>query len=165
MIAGMLDHPLIQVMLNTEYTLIKREISAQKTIYTGTIDEYFNCRYGKLPYRSLEFQFETISAPNYQPVTTINYPNDYDFTRITEYKRMTEQVHPKTTIVKEYSTSEGEPYYPIPRAENNELYGKYEALASKEENTYFLGRLGRYRYLNMDMVVREAMELIENHLR
>jgi UDP-galactopyranose mutase len=161
MAAGMLDHPLIQIMLNTEYKLIRNEIAAGKTIYTGPMDEYFDYQLGKLPYRSIEFQFETIDKPDYQPVAVVNYPNDYDFTRITEYKWMTGQVHPKTTIVKEYPNSEGEPYYPIPRAGNRELYDRYKTLADKEENVYFLGRLGRYQYLNMDLVVKEAMELAE----
>jgi UDP-galactopyranose mutase len=160
MIARMLDHPLIQIMLNTEYKLIKNEISAKKTIYTGPIDEYFNYQYGKLPYRSIDFKFETIDKPGYQSAAVVNYPNDYDFTRITEYKRMTGQIHTKTTIVREYSTSEGEPYYPVPRVENKKLYEKYEALASREENVCFLGRLGRYRYLNMDMAIKEAMDEI-----
>ena len=161
MIASMLDHPLIQVMLNTEYKLIKKEITSRKTIYTGPIDEYFDYQYEKLPYRSIEFKFETIDKSIYQSAATINYPNDYDFTRVTEYKWMTGQVHSKTTIVKEFSNSEGEPNYPIPRAENKELYGKYEALASKEENIYFIGRLGRYKYLDMDFAVKGAMELTE----
>jgi len=161
MVAEMLDHPLIQVMLNTEYKLIKNEITTWKTIYTGPIDEYFDYQHGKLPYRSIDFQFETIDRPEYQPVAVVNYPNDYDFTRITEYKWMTGQVHSRTTIVREYPNSEGEPYYPVPRGENKELYGRYEALASKEENVYFLGRLGRYQYLNMDVAIKEAMELTE----
>ena len=161
MIEGMLNHPMIQVMLNTEYKLIKNEIAARKTIYSGPIDEYFAYQYGKLPYRSIEFKFETIDKPNYQPAATINYPNDYDFTRVTEYKWLTGQVHRKTTIGMEYSNSEGEPNYPIPRTENKELYGKYAELASKEGNIYFIGRLGRYQYLNMDLAVKSAMELIK----
>ena len=159
MVAEMLDHPQIQVMLNTEYKLIRNEITALKTIYTGPIDEYFGYQLGKLPYRSVEFDFETIDMPNYQPVAVVNYPNDYDFTRITEFKWMTGQIHPRTTIVREYPNSEGDPYYPVPRGENKELYGRYEALAANEENVWFLGRLGRYRYLNMDMAIKEAMEL------
>ena len=161
MVAGMLDHPLIQVVLNTEYKLIRNEIAADKTICTGPIDEYFDYQLGKLPYRSIEFQFETIDKQNHQPVATVNYPNDYDFTRITEFKWITGQVHPGTTIVKEYPNSAGEPYYPVPRAENKELYGRYEELAAREENVHFLGRLGRYQYLNMDIAVKEALELIQ----
>jgi len=160
-VARMLDHPLIHVMLNTEYQLIKNAIPVKRTIYTGPIDGYFDHQYGKLPYRSVEFQFETIDAPNYQPTATVNYPNDYDFTRITEYKWMTGQIHPKTTIVREYTTAEGEPYYPVPRGENKVLYGKYETLASKEKDVYFTGRLGNYQYLNMDLVIRKALELVE----
>lgn len=102
-----------------------------------------------------------MSCEYYQPVATVNYPNDYDFTRITEFKHITGQIHPKTTIVKEYPTSEGEPYYPIPQNENYEIYRLYEKEARMLTNIYFVGRLASYKYYNMDKVVEEALKLFE----
>jgi UDP-galactopyranose mutase len=165
MVINMLDHPQIQIMLNTDYKLIKNEIAYQTLIYTGPVDEFFDYQYGKLPYRSITFEFETLDSSNFQPVATVNYPNDYNFTRITEYKLMTGQNHPKTTIVKEYSCSDGDPYYPIPRKENKALYGKYQQLADQTQNLYFTGRLGLYQYFNMDLVVKEAIELSKKLLQ
>lgn len=164
MVSNMLDHPGITLMLNINYQQIVGEISYDKMIFTGPIDSYFNYKYGRLPYRSINFEFETLDCACYQPVATVNYPNDYDFTRITEFKHMTGQVHPKTTIVKEYSCSEGEPYYPIPRKANRALYEQYEQEAKQLPNVWFTGRLGQYKYANMDIVVKEAMELIESIL-
>lgn len=165
MVANMLDHPLIHVMLNTDFAVIQGKIAYDKLIYTGPIDAFFDYKYGKLPYRSIEFQFETLDCTYYQEVATVNYPNDYDFTRITEFKHMTGQIHPKTTIVREYPCSEGEPYYPIPKAENKSLYAKYRKEAESGKNLYFTGRLGLYQYFNMDIVVKEAMELVDSLLK
>lgn len=157
MFERMLDHPNIKVMLNTDFKEIQDEISHKKVIYTGPVDEYFDYRYGKLPYRSLEFRFETLDQERFQETGTINYPNDYGFTRITEFKYLTGQDHKKTTVVYEFPKSEGDPYYPIPRAENAELYKKYQALAEQLTNTFFVGRLATYRYYNMDQVVAQAL--------
>lgn len=157
MFERMLDHPNIKVMLNTDFKEIQDEISHKKVIYTGPVDEYFDYRYGKLPYRSLEFRFETLDQERFQETGTINYPNDYGFTRITEFKYLTGQDHKKTTVVYEFPKSEGDPYYPIPRAENAELYKKYQTLAEQLTNTFFVGRLATYRYYNMDQVVAQAL--------
>ncbi|HEY1007845.1 MAG TPA: UDP-galactopyranose mutase [Sphingobacteriaceae bacterium] len=157
MFERMLDHPNIKVMLNTDFKEIQDEISHKKVIYTGPVDEYFDYRYGKLPYRSLEFRFETLDQERFQETGTINYPNDYGFTRITEFKYLTGQDHKKTTVVYEFPQSEGDPYYPIPRAENAELYKRYQTLAEQLTNTFFVGRLATYRYYNMDQVVAQAL--------
>ncbi len=161
MFERMLAHPNIKVMLNTDYREVEPFIPYREMIYTGPIDAFFDYRHGKLPYRSLEFAFETIDAPNYQPVGTVNYPNDYDYTRITEFKHLTGQEHPKTTIVLEYPRSEGDPYYPVPRAENTERYKRYQALAEVTPNVHFVGRLATYKYYNMDQVVAQALTVFE----
>ena len=156
MFEKMLDHPNIKIMLNTDYHEIVNEIKYEKMIFTGPIDEYFNYCYGKLPYRSLRFKFETLDQEKYQTTGTINYPNDYAFTRITEFKYLTGQKHAKTCLVYEFPTAEGDPYYPIPRPGNTMLYKKYEELAYKTD-TYFVGRLATYKYYNMDQVVAQAL--------
>ena len=157
MFEKMLDHPNIKVMLNTSYQEIVDEINYKKIIFTGPVDEYFNYCHGKLPYRSLEFKFETHDKETYQETGTINYPNDYAFTRITEFKYLTHQKHHKTSLVYEYPTAEGDPYYPIPQPENAALYKKYKAKAEDLRNTYFVGRLATYKYYNMDQVVAQAL--------
>lgn len=161
MFENMLSHPNIKVMLNTDYREIADLFPYKNLIYTGPIDEYFNYCYGKLPYRSIEFKFETLDQEQYQSTGTINYPNEYAYTRITEFKYLTGQRHNKTTIVYEYPTSEGDPYYPIPRLENAEVYRKYEALAENMTNTYFTGRLATYKYYNMDQVVAQSLTLFK----
>lgn len=157
MFEKMLAHPNIKIMLNTNYHDIIDEISYKKLIFTGPVDEYFNYCYGKLPYRSIEFKFETIDSEKFQPTGTVNYPNDYAFTRITEFKYLTGQKHTKTSIVYEFPKAEGDPYYPIPKPENGVLYKKYQALADQLSNTYFVGRLATYKYYNMDQVVAQAL--------
>ena len=164
MVERMLDHPKIGILLNTDYKSVCNEINYGKMIYTGPIDYFFDYKYGRLPYRSLEFGFETHDCEYFQPVGTVNYPNDYDFSRITEFKHLTGQSHPQTTIVKEYSRSEGEPYYPIPQKVNAELYSRYEKEAQQLPNVYFTGRLARYKYANMDIVVKDSMELVAREL-
>lgn len=161
MFENMLSHPNIKVMLNTDYREIADVIPYKNLIYTGPIDEYFNYCYGKLPYRSINFKFETLDMERYQATGTINYPNDYAYTRITEFKYLTGQQHRKTTIVYEFPTAEGDPYYPIPRLENAEIYKKYEALAATMTNTYFTGRLATYKYYNMDQVVAQSLTLFK----
>lgn len=151
----------IKVMLKTDFRTIKNKISYDKLIYTGPIDEFFNYKYGRLPYRSLRFKFETYDKEFYQDWSQINYPNTYKFTRIVEIKHVTGQKIPRTTIVKEYPTSRGEPYYPIPTPKNQKLYLRYKKEADKLKNVYFVGRLAQYKYLNMDQVIKEALDLFE----
>lgn len=157
MFQKMLSHPNIKVMLNTDYKEIIDVIPYKQLIYTGPIDAYFDYCYGKLPYRSLEFKFETIDKDFYQPTGTVNYPNEQLYTRITDFKYLTGQTHPKTAIVYEYPRAEGDPYYPVPRPENAEVYKKYQQLAATMTNTYFVGRLATYKYYNMDQVVAQAL--------
>ncbi|TDH28865.1 UDP-galactopyranose mutase [Segetibacter sp. 3557_3] len=157
MFEKMLSHSNIKIMLNTNYQEVINEIAYKKLIFTGPVDEYFDYRYGKLPYRSLRFKFETLDKETFQETGTINYPNDYAFTRITEFKHLTGQKHEKTTLVYEFPEAAGDPYYPVPRPENDQLYKKYAALASQLSNTYFVGRLATYKYYNMDQVVAQAL--------
>ena len=128
-------------------------------IYTGPVDYFYNYRFGKLPYRSIEFKFETKDQEYFQQTGTVNYPNEHAYTRITEFKYLTGQKHSKTAIVYEYPKDEGDPYYPVPRPENALLYKKYHSLAMQEENVYFAGRLATYKYYNMDQVVAQALTL------
>jgi UDP-galactopyranose mutase len=155
----LLDHPNIKIMLNTDYEEIIDMISCREVIFTGPVDEYFGFVYGKLPYRSLDFQFQTLNEEQHQPVAVINYPNEYPYTRVTEFKHLTGQKHSKTTLVYEYPTANGDPYYPIPRAENAQLYARYQALAAQKRGVYFAGRLATYKYYNMDQVVAQALTL------
>lgn len=157
MFAKMLDHPNIKVMLNTDYREVSDFVPYKELIFTGPVDEFFECRYGKLPYRCLEFKHETVNKEWVQPVAVINYPNDYAYTRVTEFKHLTGQEHQKTSLVYEFSCAEGDPYYPIPRSENAELYKKYAALAEQTPRVHFVGRLATYRYYNMDQVVAQAL--------
>jgi UDP-galactopyranose mutase len=159
MFEKMLSHPNIKILLNADYREVQKEIPHDEVIYTGPVDEYFDYRYGKLPYRSLDFKFETINKEWYQPVAVVNYPNDYLYTRVTEFKYLTGQEHHKTSIVYEYPKASGDPYYPIPRSENNELYRKYHMLAAATQGVHFVGRLATYKYYNMDQVVAQALTL------
>lgn len=161
MFQKMLSHPNIKIMLNTDYKEIIDVIPYKNLIYTGPIDSFFNYCYGRLPYRSLDFKFETFDADVFQQTGTINFPNEHAYTRITEFKYLTGQKHGKTTIVYEYPQAEGDPYYPIPRPENAEIYKKYQALANAMTNTYFTGRLATYKYYNMDQVVAQSLTLFE----
>jgi len=149
------------VMLNTDYKEIESMIPYKKMIYTGPIDYYFDYCYGKLPYRSIEFKFETFENETFQPTGTVNYPNEQPYTRITEFKYLTGQKHAKTSVVFEYPKAEGDPYYPVPRPENAELYKKYQLLAAEMKNVYFVGRLATYKYYNMDQVVAQALTLFK----
>ena len=159
MFENMLDHPNIKIMLNTDYKEIDKIIPYREMIYSGPVDEFFDYRYGKLPYRSLEFKHETIDAPLYQPAPVVNYPNEHPYTRITEFKYLTGQEHNKTSIVYEYPRAEGDPYYPVPRPENAELYKKYQALAAAAKGVHFVGRLATYKYYNMDQVVAQSLTM------
>jgi UDP-galactopyranose mutase len=157
MFERMLDNPNIKIMLNCDYREIVRDIPFKEMIYTGPIDEFFDYAYGKLPYRSLEFKHETHDCAQFQTAPVVNYPNEQAYTRITEFKYLTGQEHKKTSIVYEYPQAEGDPYYPIPRKENAEVYRQYEALAKAQTNVRFVGRLATYKYYNMDQIVAQSL--------
>ncbi len=157
MFERMLQHPNIHVLLNSDYRDIKALIPHAQLIYSGPVDEYFDHCYGKLPYRSLRFQWETRDMATAQSAPVINYPNDHLYTRVTEFKYLSGQEHPKTTLVYEFPTDEGDPYYPVPTAANAALYARYQALANETADVQFLGRLGTYKYYNMDQVVAQAL--------
>ncbi|KAM3100427.1 UDP-galactopyranose mutase [Phormidesmis sp. 146-35] len=157
MFENLLVHPNIRVMLNTDYREIQQMIPYREMIYTGPIDEFFDYRFGKLPYRSLNFKHETLNTVTHQPAAVINYPNEHLYTRVTEFKYLTGQEHNKTSIVYEFPMAEGDPYYPVPRPENAELYKQYKTLADATPNVHFVGRLATYKYYNMDQVVAQAL--------
>lgn len=157
MFEKMLNHPNIKVMLNVDYREIDKAIPCREIVYTGPVDEFFEFRYGKLPYRSLEFKHETHNKPVFQSAPVVNYPNEHLYTRITEFKYLTGQEHHKTSIVYEFPRAEGDPYYPVPRPENSEIYKKYKALADTTPGVYFVGRLATYKYYNMDQCVAQAL--------
>jgi UDP-galactopyranose mutase len=158
MFENMLAHPNIDIWLGTDFREVRAAVQADRIVYTGPIDEYFDYRYGRLPYRSLVFRHETIDRETFQPTAVVNYPaENVPYTRITEYKHLTGQQHPKTSVTYEYPSAEGDPYYPVPRPENAELYKRYEALADQANDVYFVGRLATYRYYNMDQVVAQAL--------
>lgn len=159
MFGNMLDHPNIKILLNCDYRDVQHEVSYEKLIFTGPVDQYFDYRFGELPYRCLEFKHETHHKPVYQSAPVVNYPNEYAYTRITEFKYLTGQEHPLTSIVYEFPKAEGDPYYPIPRPANAALYKKYQALAAETPDVHFVGRLATYRYYNMDQVVGQALTL------
>lgn len=162
MFERMLDHPNIKVQLDTDFFDVREKYKDHYLIYTGPIDAFYNYQFGKLPYRSLEFIHEHINKEWYQSVGTINYPNDHEFTRITEFKHLTGQLHPSTSIVREYPKADGDPYYPIPTESNELLFKKYEELARNETKVTFVGRLAQYKYYNMDQVVGAAMVAAES---
>jgi UDP-galactopyranose mutase len=161
---NMLSHPNIHIMLNADFRDVAKEVRYARLIYTGPIDEYFEHCFGKLPYRSVEFKFET-HEQQFQAVGTVNYPNDYAFTRVTEFKHLTGQKHDRTTVVYEFPKADGDPYYPIPRQENTELYNRYKKLAATLPNVWFAGRLGTYKYYNMDQVVAQALTLAKKIIK
>jgi UDP-galactopyranose mutase len=157
MFEKMLDHPNIKVMLNCDYREIEGVIPYGEMIYTGPVDAFFDYRYGKLPYRSLEFKHETHDREQFQSAPVVNYPNEHLYTRITEFKYLTGQEHSKTSVVYEFPQAEGDPYYPVPRKENAELYAKYKALSDATPDVHFVGRLATYRYYNMDQIVAQSL--------
>jgi len=159
MFEKMLDHPNIKIMLNTDYKEIVKFIPFKEMIFTGPVDEYFDFQFGKLPYRSLEFKHDTLNEEQHLAAPVVNFPNEHHYTRITEFKALTGQKHPKTAIVYEYPQAEGDPYYPIPMPENAELYAKYKKVADETPNVHFVGRLATYKYYNMDQVVAQALTL------
>ena len=157
MFENLLDHPRIKILLKTDYREIIGQIPFERMVYTGPIDSYFDYRFGKLPYRSIEFVHESHDCEFFQSAPVINFPNDYLYTRVTEFKYLTGQRHAKTSVVYEYPTSEGDPYYPVPRAENADLYQQYRKLAELAPKVHFVGRLATYKYYNMDQVVGQAL--------
>lgn len=157
MFEKMLHHPRIKIMLQTDFRELRNQIPYKRLIYTGPIDEFFDFRLGKLPYRSLRFVHNSLNQPQFQPVAVVNYPQTEQFTRITEYKHLTGQESLRTSISYEYPSDEGDPYYPVPRAQNEALYKKYEALAAARHDVWFVGRLATYRYYNMDQVIGQAL--------
>jgi UDP-galactopyranose mutase len=160
MFKRILGHPLIEVRTGVDFSDFRdrwKQI-ADHLVFTGPIDEYFDHRFGKLPYRSLTFDHQTLEQERFQETGTVNYPSpDIPYTRISEYKHLTGQEHPRTTITYEYPSAEGDPYYPIPRPENQELFKRYEELADSTEDVTFVGRLATYRYYNMDQIVGQAL--------
>jgi UDP-galactopyranose mutase len=161
MFRRMLQHRKIQVLLQADYREVRAVIPHRRVIFTGPIDEYFSYRFGRLPYRSLRFEHMTKRQSQFQPVGVVNYPLDRDYTRITENKYLTGQHHPWTALTYEYPTDKGDPYYPVPRAENQALYKQYEDLARAADDVWFVGRLATYRYYNMDQVVGQALATFE----
>ena len=168
MLANLLDHPRIHVQLCTDFKDIKAETRCTSVIYTGQLDEFFDFRFGVLPYRSVEFELATYNRPFCQTVAQVNYPNECDFTRITEFKHFLGEDVPRTTVAYEYSQEhrigENEPFYPVPGIESDQLSGMYKRLSVFTPNTLFLGRLGQYSYLNMDEVVDRALHLFETEI-
>jgi UDP-galactopyranose mutase len=153
----MLDHPLITIRTGVEMSEVPSQLY-RSMVYTGPIDAFFSYRYGPLPYRSLEFRFETLDVERFQPVGTVNEPNEsVPYTRTTEFKHLTGQRNRRTTIVREFPRADGDPYYPIPRPENAARYARYEALARATDSVYFVGRLATYKYYNMDQCVGQAL--------
>ncbi len=165
MFEKMLAHPKIEVRLNTDFRDAREKVRYKRLIYTGPIDEYYDHCFGQLPYRSIRFEPETLSQEYFQPAMQVNYPNDYDFTRIVEIKHATGQKLPSTTIVREYPQEFGpgrEPYYPIPAPDAKALYSKYAERAAQEKDVTFVGRLATYRYYNMDQVIGMALSEFEH---
>ena len=157
MFEKMLAHPNIKVMLNTDYTEIVDLVPWRHMVYTGPIDAFFGHKHGKLPYRSLRFEHRNLPCEQFQQVGTVNFPNDYGYTRISEFKHLTGQSHKTTSVVYEYPCADGDPYYPVPRPENAALYKRYEAEADALTDVTFVGRLATYKYYNMDQVVGQAL--------
>uniref|UniRef100_UPI003785181A UDP-galactopyranose mutase n=1 Tax=Phenylobacterium sp. TaxID=1871053 RepID=UPI003785181A len=158
MFEAMLDQPGLTVETGVEFEDVRGETVYDSLIFTGPIDEFFDHRYGKLPYRSLAFRHETLDQEQFQLTGTVNYPDEATpYTRISEYKHLTGQVSSRTTVTYEYPRADGDPYYPVPRPENQALYKRYEALALQTPNVHFVGRLATYRYYNMDQVTGQAL--------
>jgi UDP-galactopyranose mutase len=162
MFENMLDHSNIRIELDCEFADVVDNVRYRDIIYTGPVDEFFDFRYGKLPYRSLHFQHETLDREYLQPVAVINYPNDYAYTRVTEFKHLTGQPHRETSVVYEYPASQGDPYYPVPTPENAALYKRYAELAAANKRVHFVGRLATYKYYNMDQVAAQALTLCKH---
>ena len=166
MVQRMLAHPNIEVVLGADFATVADRVRFDHLIYTGPIDQFFEYRFGKLPYRSLRFEFEVRDEEWAQPAGCVNEPSfEVPYTRTTEYKHLTGQQHPKTILSREYPSGSGDPYYPIPRPDNRELYHKYARLAAAQRNVTFVGRLAEYKYFNMDQVVASALVAVEQLAR
>ncbi|WP_133479105.1 UDP-galactopyranose mutase [Cognatilysobacter segetis] len=162
MFERMLDHPNIAIELGADFFELRDRVQARHIVYTGPVDAFYAYCYGHLPYRSLRFEHEHLPDTEwYQSVGTVNFPNDYAYTRTTEFKHLTGQQHRGTSLVREFPTAEGDPYYPVPRPENELLFKKYEALAEQEQDVTFVGRLAQYRYYNMDQCVGAALKSVD----
>ena len=158
MFESMLAHPSITVRTGTALDDVRSQVQWDHMVFSGPIDSFFEYKFGRLPYRSLRFEHEHFADKlKHQQVGTVNYPNDYDYTRITEFKHLTGQVCAGTSVVREYPQAEGDPYYPIPRADNEALFKRYCELADQTDDVTFVGRLAEYRYYNMDQVVGAAL--------
>ncbi|MED3875747.1 UDP-galactopyranose mutase [Lysinibacillus capsici] len=179
MFKKMLNHPNIHLLLNTQYqdimtiskdghTLFGQPFEGQ-IIYTGKIDELFHFKYGELPYRSLHFEYDTYDVEYKQTVGQLNSPNSYDFTRTTEFKHLTGQQHPKTTLAREYPQAyvrgENIPYYPIIAEENQQQYKRYKKLADELTDVHLVGRLAEYKYYDMDAVVAAALKTFKKLIK
>ena len=165
MFERMLDHRNMQIELGVDFFGMRSRIRAKHVVYTGPIDAYFEYCFGKLPYRSIHFEHEHLAGvERHQEVAVVNFPTDYDYTRITEFKHLTGQQHSGTSLVKEYPCDEGDPYYPVPRPENEIRFKQYEALAKRSDGVTFVGRLAQYRYYNMDQCVGAALKAAETVL-
>lgn len=166
---AMLNRNNISLLLNTDYKNILNDLKFKHLIYTGSIDYFFDNIHGELPYRSLKFEHQTLQTEFYQECQQINYPNDFEFTRIIEWKHATGQKHHKTTITKEYpcfSDKENEPLYPIPTEDNLARYAKYRKMTAALKSVTFCGRLAEYKYYNMDQVIARVLQLFQkNHLK
>lgn len=163
MFKAMLNHPLINIQLDLDYFKKRNEFKVDHTIYTGPIDKFFNFIHGPLPYRSLKFLHTHIKdSASWQPVGTINYPNDHEYTRITEMKKLTGQKCSGTSLVTEYPSADGDPYYPIPRPENQKIFNQYNEMTKNLKNFSFTGRLSEYKYYNMDQATASALSLAKN---
>ena len=160
-----LDHPNIEVALQTDLADVRDEVDFGHLVYTGPIDAYFGHRFGALPYRSIVFEHRTVPTPGgglHLPAASVNQPSeDVPYTRTTEYRHLTGQAHHCSTLAIDYPCAEGDPYYPVPRPENQALYQRYKALATALPGVTFVGRLARYQYLNMDQVVGQALSVFE----
>jgi UDP-galactopyranose mutase len=166
MFERMLGRPGIDVLLDTDFETARERVDYDRVVYTGPVDEYFGRRYGALPYRSLEFRFTTLPEPRVLPTATVNFPDEsIPFTRITEFTQLTGQELDSSTLVVEYPRATGDPYYPIPRPENAELYARYKQLVDAQSEAIFVGRLATYRYYNMDQVVAQALSTADRILR
>lgn len=161
MFLRMLEHPRIRVELGATVGELGRSVQWRRMIFTGPVDEFFSFRFGPLPYRSLRFRFETANVERLQPAACIHHPNEHDHTRVTEFKHLTGQSHPKTTVAYEIPTAEGEPYYPVPSPAARALYERYRELAEATPGVHFTGRLATYRYYNMDQVVAQSLTLFD----
>jgi UDP-galactopyranose mutase len=164
MFERILDHPKISVQLQTDFREVLPHVRFGHLIYTGMIDEYYDFKFGRLPYRSLRFEVENLDREFFQPAMQVNYPNDHDYTRIVEIKHATGQRIGGTSIVREYPEAfapGGEAYYPVPNPASGALYRQYAELAANERNVSFIGRLAAYKYYNMDQVVGMALAEFE----